>query len=107
LQLLTNVTTLFEIFGLPISLHCSEIFGVENLEIIERVHNSFLRRITKARKSTPMYMSYGELGRYPLSVIIKDRMISFGQDWYLVITRTCLFKRTHICCYKIILIINR
>ena len=65
MQLLTNVTTLFE------------IFGFENLEIIEGVHNSFLRRITKARKSTPMYMSYGELGRYPLSVIIKDRMISF------------------------------
>ena len=46
----------------------SEIFGFENIEIIERVHNNFLRKITKARKSTPMYMIYGELGRYPLSI---------------------------------------
>ena len=39
---------LFNSTVLPILVYGSELFGFENLEIIERVHTSFLRRITKA-----------------------------------------------------------
>ena len=45
--------------------------------MIENVHKEFLRKLTGARKSTPLYMLYGELGRYPLEIIIKTRMVSF------------------------------
>ena len=31
----------------------------------------------RVRKSTPKYMIYGELGRFPLDIIIKQRMLSF------------------------------
>ena len=68
---------LFDHTVLPILTYGSEIFGFENIDIIEKVHNNFLRRITKARKSTPMYMIYGELGRFPLSINIYSRMIAF------------------------------
>ena len=68
---------LFDHTVLPILTYGSEIFGYENLEIIERVHNNFLRKITNSRKSTPMSFLYGELGRYPISVIIESRMIAF------------------------------
>ena len=68
---------LFDNTVLPILLYACEVWGFENTEIIERVHTEFLRKITKARKSTPKYMLYAELGRYPLSIIIKQRKVNF------------------------------
>ncbi|MCG8034996.1 MAG: hypothetical protein JAZ03_22865 [Candidatus Thiodiazotropha taylori] len=74
---------LFDHTVLPILCYGSEIWGFENLKIIENIHNEFLRKITKVRGSTPMYMLYAELGRYPVEIIIKSRMIGF---WNRLIT---------------------
>lgn len=68
---------LFDNTVIPILTYASEIWGYENLDIIEKVHNDFLRKITHARKSTPLYMLHGELGRFPLEIIVKTRMIGF------------------------------
>ena len=46
-------------------------------KIIENLHNDFLRQITNLRKSTPIYMLYTELGRHPIQINIKSRMIGF------------------------------
>ena len=74
---------LFDSTILPIITYGCEIWGYENLEIFERIHTKFLRSITKCRKSTPLYMLYGELGRYPLKMTIKTRIIGF---WTRTIT---------------------
>ena len=74
---------LFDNTVLPILTYGSEIFGYENLQILERIHNDFLRKITKTKKSTPLYMLYAELGRYPIEITIKCRMINF---WNRIIT---------------------
>lgn len=74
---------LFDNTVLPILLYGSEIWGYENLEIIERIHTDFLRRISKCRKSTPKYMLYAELGRHPLDILVKQRMVNF---WSRLIT---------------------
>jgi hypothetical protein len=59
----------------PILLYGSEIWGYENIKIIEQVHLGFCKRILKVRSSTPNVMVHGELGRYPLKIRVKIRMI--------------------------------
>ena len=68
---------LFDHTVLPILTYACDVWGYENLDIIERVHTEFLRKITKCRKSTPVNMLYAELGRYPLEIIVKTRIVSF------------------------------
>lgn len=74
---------LFDNTVLPILTYGSEVWGYENIEILERIHAEFLRKITKTRKSTPYYMLYAELGRTPIDIAIKARMIGF---WYRIVT---------------------
>ena len=68
---------LFDQTILPILLYGCEIWGFENYDLIESVHVEFLRRVLHLKKSTPLYMVYGESGRFPLSVIIKNRIMNF------------------------------
>ena len=58
-------------------LYGSEVWGYENLEILERVHLQFCKRILNLRLSTPNFMVYGELGRHHLNIRVQLRMISF------------------------------
>lgn len=74
---------LFDNTVLPILTYGSEIWGYENTNIIERIHTEFLRRISGCRKSTPKYILYAELGRYPIEITIKQRMINF---WVKLLT---------------------
>lgn len=74
---------LFDHTILPILLYGCEIWGYQNTKIIERMHNQFLTYITKLRKSTPIYMLCGELGRYTVEITIKTKMIGF---WISIVT---------------------
>ena len=47
---------LFDHTILPIVLYSCEVWGFENTQLIENLHNEFLRRITNLKKSTPIYM---------------------------------------------------
>ena len=68
---------LFDHTVLPILTYACEIWSFEKLDMIEKVHVEFLRKITKSRKSTPLYALYAELGRHPLEINIKTRTIHF------------------------------
>ena len=61
----------------PVLLYCSEIWGMGNCDIIERIQLKFLKHILNLKKSTSSFMIYGELGITPISVDIKARAISF------------------------------
>jgi len=58
-------------------LHRAEIWGFENSAILEKVELQYFKLLLNLRKSTPNYMIYGELGRLPISITIKTRLISF------------------------------
>ena len=68
---------MFDAMVEPILLYGCEIWGYENLKILEQIHLNFCKRILRVRSSTPNYMVYGELGRFPLEIKVKIRMTSF------------------------------
>ena len=68
---------LFDSTVLPILLYGCETWGFYSTNLIDTVHNQFLQTITKLRKSTPVYMLYAELGRKPIDILIKTRMIGY------------------------------
>jgi hypothetical protein len=80
---LDTLIAAFDVMVTPILLYGCEIWGYENIEILEQVHLKFLKLCSGLKKSTPNFMVYGELGRYPLALQIKKRMISF---WYKTLT---------------------
>ena len=68
---------LFDKTIVPILLYGCEVWGFQNAQIIENVHNEFLRNILNLRKSTLMYILHGALGRKTLQINIKNRMIAY------------------------------
>ena len=68
---------LFDSLVEPILLYGAEVWGFENILLLERLHLQFCKKILQVRASTPNYMVCGELGRLPLSIKVKMRMVSY------------------------------
>ena len=90
---------LFDKAVVPILLYGSEIWGFENFDLLERVHLKFCKLILHLKQSTPDCIVYAELGRFPLFLYAKVRMINF---WGRIINgKEC--KIAHVL-YKLLLI---
>jgi hypothetical protein len=68
---------LFDKMIKPILLHGCKVWGFGKNEVLERVHLKFYKILLNLKSSTPNYMVYGELGRYPIDIDIKVRTISY------------------------------
>ena len=82
---LHNLTTpcqldLFDKMFKPVLLYGCELFGYGNCDIIKRVHLKFCKMLLHMKSSTPSFMVYGELGRYPLAIDIKIRIVSYWEE---------------------------
>ena len=62
---------LFDSMVLPVLLYGSEIWRFENLSLMEKICNKFLKLLLPVRKATPSYLLYGEIGRYPVHISVK------------------------------------
>ena len=74
---------LFDVMVAPILLYGSEVWGYENIKVLEVFHLKFLKSILRLKASTPSCMVYGETGRYPIDVFVNARMVNF---WSKVIS---------------------
>jgi hypothetical protein len=81
-KLCLPIDILLQLFDAMISLYGSEVWGYENNDI-ESLHLQFCKYIMKFKKCTPNCIVYGELGRVPMSVSVKARMIGF---WERILT---------------------
>ena len=60
-----------------ILLFACEVIAFDKNDNIEKVHLQFLKNILRVRTTTPNYMVNIELGRFPLAIDIKGRMLNF------------------------------
>ncbi len=74
---------LFDSVVQPILLYGSEVWGFEDCKNIERVHLKFCKIVMGVSQFTTSAMVYGELGRSPVSIAIKTRMIAY---WHKLLT---------------------
>ena len=68
---------LFDSMVTPILMYGSEVWGVYNYKDVDKLHIKFLKYLLGVKKQTPNSAVYGELGRFPLSVLCKERSIKF------------------------------
>ena len=68
-----KIRKLFDSLITPILVYSCEVWGFENKQGIEKMHLQYCKRILNLRSSTPNFMVYGEIGRFPVEIIIKLR----------------------------------
>ena len=78
LDLPVNVAVdLFDKLVSPVMLYSCEVWGFEKTERLEKLHLKFLKHILKVKTNTCSNMVYGELGRYPICIQVKKRLVGF------------------------------
>ena len=88
---------LFDSMIVPILLYVAEVWGAFNCSEVDKLHNRFCKHILGVKLQTSNQAVYGELGRFPLSVLCKERIIKFwlkikrhvGSPMYNVYVEQC------------------
>ncbi len=68
---------LFDRMVVPVLLYACEVWGVENLDLVEKLHMRYCKYVLSLKMTTPSVMIYGETGRYPVSISVKCRMLGY------------------------------
>ena len=68
---------LFDSLVLPILNYGCEVWDFENINLIEKLHLKYLKYSLSLKMSTPTCMALGETGRFPVSIHINTRVVSF------------------------------
>jgi hypothetical protein len=68
---------LFDKTVLPIMLYGCEVWGFEDSKCFETIHLRFMKYVLGLKVRTPSNIVYGELGRHPIRLHIKRRIINY------------------------------
>ena len=68
---------LFDKTILPILLYGSEVWGFDNIDILEMFYRKFLRNLLQVNKFTPDAMIFGETGCSNIASKIKSRILNY------------------------------
>ena len=68
---------LFETMVVPILTYGAEVWGVYNYKEVDKLYVKFCKYILGVKQQTPNMAVFGELGRYPPSLICKEKSIKF------------------------------
>ena len=82
--------SLFDTYVSSILNYASEIWGFHKGDAIEKIHLEYLKIMLKVRKNTSSLMIYNELGRLPLFIQRKVRIIKFWLK--LLESENCILK---------------
>ena len=69
--------TLFDSLVVPILLYGSEVWGIYNFKEIDTLHFKFCKKVLGVKLQTSNMAVLGELGRFPLSVLCKERALKY------------------------------
>ena len=83
---------LFYSFVVSILNYGCEIWGFSNAENIERVHRKFCKWYLNVKMSTSNISLYGELGRFPLYIGRRIRIIKYWLNLYQTKNENCILK---------------
>ena len=67
---------LFDSLILLICLYGCEVWGFENIDLVERLHLQFCKSILYVNKSTSTCMVLGDLGRRRVEHLVDGRMLN-------------------------------
>ena len=74
---------MFDLLGLPILNYGCEIWSFAKSQNVEKNDLKFLKQILGVRRQTSNLAVYGELGRIPLSVLHKLRVLQY---WFKILS---------------------
>ena len=72
---------LFDAMILPILCYGSEVWGFHKAPDIERIQLKFLKQVLSVKQTTNNAAVYGELGRFPIIIIRKVRILKY---WFKI-----------------------
>lgn len=68
---------LFDSMISPILLYSADVWGIYDIKDIDKIHIKFCKYILGVRQQTPNLAVFGELGRYPMPVICKEKVLKY------------------------------
>ena len=69
--------SLFDALVLPIIMYGSEVWGIYGYKEVDRLHLKFCKHVLGVKSQSSNVAVLGELGRFPLSIICKERSINY------------------------------
>ena len=68
---------LFDQLVAPILMYGCEVWGYEDIEKIQVVQKKFYKYMLRLNTSTPSAMVFGEFGKFPIDLKIKEQMVGY------------------------------